>query len=153
MNCCFIGHRSIPETEELREEISAIIEKLIVEGGVSVFLFGSKSRFNSLCLELVTKMKENYPFIKRIYVRSVYPLIEDWYENYLLRLFDETIFPKRVEGNHKASYVIRNYEMIDMSDFCVFYFNEKLVPKNRKSGTKIALAYAQKKQQVIIKLP
>ncbi len=53
--CCFIGHRTINETEELKTKLNDIIEKLIVESNVDTFLFGSKSQFNSLCLELVTK--------------------------------------------------------------------------------------------------
>ena len=69
--CCFFGHRKINETEELKSKLIEIIEKLIVEKQVDTFLFGSKSRFNSLCLELVTEIKEKYPHIKRVYVRAV----------------------------------------------------------------------------------
>ncbi len=55
--CCFIGHRTINETEGLKTTLTETIERLIVEYSVDTFLFGSKSRFNSLCLEQVTKMK------------------------------------------------------------------------------------------------
>ena len=74
--CCFFGHRTIKETEELREKIIQAVEKLITEENVDVFLFGSKSRFDSLCLELVTEIKEKYPHIKRIYVRAEFPVID-----------------------------------------------------------------------------
>lgn len=47
--CCFIGHRKIEETSELRAELYDIIEKLIAYEKVDTFLFGSKSRFNDLC--------------------------------------------------------------------------------------------------------
>ena len=66
--CCFFGHRTINETEELKAKLIEIFEKLIVEEKVDTFLFGSKSRFNSLCLELVTDIKEKYPHIKRILI-------------------------------------------------------------------------------------
>ncbi len=56
--CCFSGHRSINETEELRAKITEAIERLITDENVDTFLFGSKSRFDSLCLELVTKLKK-----------------------------------------------------------------------------------------------
>jgi len=49
--CCFIGHRTIKETEELRNKLSATIERLITDEKADTFLFGSKSRFDSLCLE------------------------------------------------------------------------------------------------------
>ena len=80
---CFFGHRKINETEELKSKLFEIIEKLIVDEKVDTFLFGSKSRFNSLCLELVTEIKEKYPHIKRIYVRAEYPDINEHYKNYL----------------------------------------------------------------------
>ena len=59
--CCFIGHRKIEETSELRGELYEIIERLIKDEKVDTFLFGSKSRFNDLCHELVTKIKKNTP--------------------------------------------------------------------------------------------
>lgn len=68
--CCFIGHRKIEETSKLRGELYEIIERLIKDEKVDTFLFGSKSRFNDLCHELVTKIKEKYPHIKRVYVRA-----------------------------------------------------------------------------------
>ena len=82
--CCFFGHRTINETEELKAKLIEIIEKLIVDEKVDIFLFGSKSRFNSLCLELVTEIKEKYPHIKRIYVRAEYPDINEQYTNYCI---------------------------------------------------------------------
>ena len=54
--CCFFGHRKINKTEELKSKLIEIIEKLIVEKHVDTFLFGSKSCFNSLCIELVTEI-------------------------------------------------------------------------------------------------
>ncbi len=56
--CCFFGHRIINETEELKAKLMEIIEKLIVDEKVDTFLFGSKSRFNSLCLEVATEIKK-----------------------------------------------------------------------------------------------
>ena len=82
-SCCFFGHRTINETEELKLKLVEIIEKLIVDEKVDTFLFGSKSRFNSLCLELVTEIKEKYPHIKRVYVRAEYQEINEEYTNCL----------------------------------------------------------------------
>ncbi len=92
-SCCFLGHRKINETDELKAKIIQTIEKLIVDEKVDTFLFGSKSRFNSLCLELVTETKEKYPHIKRVYVRAEYPYISEHYKNYLLKSYDDTYYP------------------------------------------------------------
>lgn len=150
--CCFIGHRTINETEELKERLCEIIEKLIVDENVDTFLFGSKSRFNSLCHELVTEIKEKYPHIKRTYVRAEYLNIDDSYKNYLLQHYEDTYYPERIIGAGKAVYVERNCEMIDKSHFCIVYYNEQNAPTTRKSGTKIAVDYAVKQGKRIINL-
>ena len=148
--CCFIGHRTINETEDLKSKLNEIIEKLIVDENVDTFLFGSKSRFNSLCLELVTKIKEKYPHIKRVYVRAEYPYISERYKNYLLKNYEDTYYPEKIINSGRAAYVERNYEMIDNSRFCIVYYDETNAPTTRKSGTMVAFDYAIKKQKCII---
>ena len=59
--CCFIGHRKINETEELKQKLTEVIENLIVNENVDTFLFGSKSEFNDLCRYTVTELKKKYP--------------------------------------------------------------------------------------------
>lgn len=151
--CCFIGHRTINETDELILQLYNIIETLIVKKKVDTFLFGSKSQFNSLCLEVVTKVKEKHPHIKRVYVRAEYPYISDDYKKYLLENYEDTYYPERIKALSKGVYIKRNYEMIDKSDVCIIYYDERLYPATRKSGTKIALNYAIKREKQIIKLP
>ena len=150
--CCFIGHKNIKESEELKYNICKIIENLIQKEKVDTFLFGSKSRFNDLCYEIVTKIKEKHPHIKRIYVRAEYPTINDDYKNYILRFYDDTYYPKKIINAGKAVYVERNYEMIKNSRFCVFYYNKSTEPTTRKSGTKIAFEYAKKSNKEIINI-
>lgn len=150
---CFIGHRKIVETKELTEQLYKIIEKLITNEKVETFLFGSKSAFNSLCYEQVSDLKEKYPFIKRIFVRAEYPVINNSYIEYLHKYYEDTYYPSSVMGAGKAAYIKRNYEMIDKSNFCVFYFNEDCLPKGRKSGTKIVLDYAVRKRKNVFILP
>ena len=149
--CCFIGHRTINETEELKSKLCKIIEKLIVENSVDTFLFGSKSRFNDLCYEIVTEIKEKHPHIKRIYVRAEYLDIDESYKNYLLESYEDTYYPEKIIGAGKVSYVKRNYEMINKSHFCIVYYDEQNAPTTRKSGTQIALDYAIKQNNKIIR--
>ena len=164
MKVCFIGHRTIKETEELifslKETVATLIKK-----GVTTFLFGSMSAFDELSWKVVTRFMEECPYIKRIYVRSTYQYIDKSYEKYLLEFYEETYFPSKIENAGKYSYVERNYEMIDSSTYCVFYYNEHyipslkrppkhnmLLPTKRNSGTKIAYEYAKKKKKEIINL-
>ena len=151
--CCFFGHRTINETEELRTKITEAVEKLITDNNVDTFLFGSKSEFDSLCLELVTELKEKHPHVKRIYVRAEYPIINESYTAYLLKSYDETYYPEKLRCAGRAAYVERNYEMINNSKYCVVYYDEPNAPTIRKSGTKIALDYALKKGKEIFTFP
>ena len=65
-SCSFFGHRDTAQTEELKNEVRKIVERLIVEEGVDTFLFGSRSRFDDLCHLVVTELQEKYPYIRRI---------------------------------------------------------------------------------------
>lgn len=149
MICCFLGHREIYETEELREKVSRKIEELIIFQGVDTFLFGSKSQFIRLCYKTVTDLKEKYPHIKRVYVRAEFPVIDEDYRGYLLESYEDTFYPECLAGAGRAIYVKRNMEMVKQSDICLFYCDAEYIPKGRKSGTKIALDYAEKQKKTV----
>ena len=157
-SCSFFGHRDTEQTEELKQKVKETVERLIVEEGVDTFLFGNRNKFDDLCLFVVTQLKGKYPNIKRVYVRSQYPCIDKLYKDYLLEYYDDTIIPNRVEKAGKASYLERNQEMINASDFCVFYYNPSYLPPKRKyakrdisdyqakSGTALAFNYANSRK-------
>ena len=142
--CSFFGHRDTPQTEELKQKVRETVERLIVEEGVDTFLFGSRSKFDDLCLFVVTQLKGKYPNIKRVYVRSQYPCIDKLYKDYLLEYYDDTIIPNRVEKAGKASYLERNQEMVDASVFCIFYYNPYYLPPKRKKAKREASEYQPK---------
>lgn len=158
--CCIFGHREIENVEIITLKVSSIVEELIKNKGVATFLFGSKSRFNDLCLKIVTELKIKYPHIKRIYVRAEYNEISDEYKDYLMQQYEDTYYPDGLENAGKAVYVERNREMINKSKFAICYYNENYTPfkkksnsnsimptnPRRKSGTRIAYDYAVKKE-------
>ena len=148
--CCFFGHRKINETPELTEILESVIESLIKEKAVNIFYFGSKSEFDSLCLKVVTDLKEKYPHIKRIYVRAEFPYIDDSYKKYLLESYEDTYYPEKIKSSGKSAYIERNYEMINNSQICIIYYNNNNIISSRKSGTKIALDYAINKDKEIL---
>ena len=151
--CCFFGHRTIHETEELKISLTQAIEGLIVNEKVDTFLFGSKSRFDDLCLALVSKLKEKYPHVRRIYVRAEFPDIGEEYKTYLLKFYEDTYYPEGMRGAGRAVYVERNREMIDRSRFCVVYYDGAAAPVTRKSGTKLALDYARSREKEVFLFP
>ena len=171
--CCFVGHRTIVASEELTENLTKTIERLIAEDGVKYFLFGSRSEFDDLCHSIVTALKEKYPHIVRVAYtrRSEYAVkaeeketMEQTWASVLktevkLKDYDAEVQSDRVYSAGKASYVERNQEMIDASDYCIFYYNEAYQPPQRKranrdltsyqpkSGTRIAYEYAVQKSK------
>lgn len=162
--CCFFGHRKVTDADEVKNRACAEIERLIVDKGVSIFLFGSKSEFDDLCYDVVTELKEKHPYIKRIYVRAEYQYINDNYKKYLLERYEDTYYPECIENSGKASYVERNREMISNAYYCVVYYDEEYMPPRRRksksslneyqpqSGTRLAYDFAIKKNKQIINL-
>ena len=152
-SCCFFGHRNIERSPELIECIENIVERLILEENISVFLFGSRSSFDELCHRVVSKLREKFPQIVRIYVRAEYEQISNRYKTYLLQEFEDTYYPPKIKNAGKAVYVERNREMIEKSNVCIVYLNESAIAgTGAKSGTKIAVDYARKKQKRIINI-
>ncbi len=160
--CCLIGHRNVQPTAQLSATIKATLTDLIESQNVRVFLFGSKSQFNSLCQSVSMELKKDYPEIRLVYVRSQYPIIPQYYTDYLLEFYDDTYMPSHIEQAGRATYTERNQAMINASDFCVFYYDENYKPPKRKyakncvsfyqpnSGTKLAYLYAKQKKKTII---
>lgn len=158
---CFIGHRKINDTAELRERLQSILLDLVENGTVN-FIFGDHSTFDSLCYELVTELKEKYPEIKRINFRKDYEDTDDYTMQFLIKGYEESICPKGVGTAGRASYVERNQAMIRESDVCIFYYDENYRPARRrttrhdltdyqpKSGTALAFQYAKTKKKTII---
>ena len=158
----FIGHRKLQADGNFRARLKELVLSLVDDRGADVFLFGSKSEFDDLCLEVVSEIKTERPYIKRIYVRAAYPFIDKEYEDYLLGIYDATYIPENVIEAGKAAYVERNRHMIDKADICVFCYDENYKPpltcgaRGRavcdlpKSGTKAAYEYAVKREKEIV---
>lgn len=162
--CCFLGHREIKDSCKLETKLYEQIEGLIVSHNVCRFLLGSNSQFNELCYSVLTRLKEKYPDIRRVYVRAEYADIDEKYMEYLLKRYEETYYSEELRRSGKAVYVERNYEMIDNSHFCIVYYDENYFPKKRRrkksviseyqpqSGTKLAYDYALNKKKEIINM-
>ncbi len=90
--CCFIGHRKIKCTLELRERLQSILLDLI-ENGTTDFIFGDHSEFNDLCYEVVTKLKEKHPEIGRINFRKTFEDTADYTMQFLIKGYEKSICP------------------------------------------------------------
>ena len=159
--CCFIGHRKIKRTKELEKQIYDFLENLIENEKVDTFLFGSRSEFNDLCYQIVSRLKQKYKDINRVYVRGEYQYIDDGNIEYFSKGYEKTYLPESCKVASRGTYIERNRSMIDESDFCLFYYIEGYTPPARKrskkdisvyqtrSGTAICYRYATKEKKNI----
>lgn len=143
--CCFFGHKSICDKDgSLFERLKKEIEELI-KSGYTEFLFGGYGDFDSLSHKAVKSLREKYPHIKTVYVQAYYKPKDDNFE-YLRSRYDETEYPEIEEKPKKFAIVYRNREIIDNSDFCIFYVNRSY------GGALQALQYAKRKKKTLINL-
>ena len=163
--CSFFGHRDTAQTEELKQKVREIVERLIVEEGVDTFLFGSRSKFDELCHMVVTEFQEKYPKIRRVAYLCKHETVSLAGEGIELKRkiekfsgrdvyvaeYEEIKKSDRVNSAGRASYVERNQWMIDDSDVVFIYPTpEKNMQTN--SGTRHSMLYAKKKGKRIIKI-
>lgn len=153
--CCFIGHQKfigdrVKEMDILEERLIPLIERLITQFNVTRFLFGSPTDFDEYCHYVVNLFLENYPHVQRVYIRETLSGLNEMQEFFLPMHFDEIIYPHQLRKSGKACYLERDKIMIDMSDFCVFYYSEEQAAKNPKSGTARAYRYAAQKSKTVI---
>lgn len=166
--CCFIGHRNATLSNQENDFLYSTIEDLIKKK-VSIFLFGSKSNFDTICYKIVTQLKNKYLNIKRIIYtcKSETAFIESTSQekNELLQKLNGAFYFEKIHKSdtdfkfRKNSYIERNKAMIKNSDYCVFYFNNDYLPINKnnennqtKSGTALAFSYANKLNKKIINI-
>ena len=161
---CFIGHRKIEDTAELRAALVKTLIDLIEKQGIENFLFGDHSAFDILCYDMVSEIQKEYPHIRRIKYRKDTPILDEYSKPLFIKGYEDSICPEGVEKAGKASYIKRNQAMIDASEICIFYYKEDYLPEKRKasktavntyqpqSGTRLAFDYAVKQGKKVINL-
>ena len=148
--CSFFGHWEIEVTNELVDKLKELIERLIVAGSVNVFLFGGFGQFDELCYQIVSELKAKYSYIKRIFVVEKQKYEDKYWKSpnkINKKKYEEIVYyPLKFNGWSKSIYY-RNCEMIDRSDYIVFY-----VTKTENSGAFKAYKYAllKKKNTILV---
>ena len=113
--CCFFGHREV--THNIRDKLTAIIEKLISENGVTEFYVGHQGQFDNMVYSVLKELKQKYPQIRYIVVLAYMP------DEHIKELYGEdTLFPDGMENVPKKFAISkRNDWMIQQSGFAVCY--------------------------------
>lgn len=178
MVICFIGHRTIENAEQVKTKLLDILSTLIANGA-DTFLFGSKSEFDSLCWEVVTQLQTQHPNIKRISYNTAHETAftskkeRQHYEQLCSRFagdevhfkdYESAVNSQKSQNATKNTYIMRNQDMIDNCDVCVFYYDKDYLPPRRKlsqkhvldyqpqSGTALSYTYATRKKKMVLNL-
>jgi len=115
-----------------------------VDFGCRVFYFGGYGKFDELCYKIVTKIKDENPYLN---IDRVYCVPREEYLRKKVRYFDpenydEVVFLEpKFSGWYKSIYY-RNLAMIDNSDYIIFYAEDR-----EGSGAYKAYRYAMKKKE------
>ena len=135
--CCFFGHREV--THNIRDKLTALIEKLITEDGVTDFYVGHQGQFDSMAYSVLKELKAKFPHIRYTVVLAYMP------DEHIRELFGEdTLFPDGLETVPKRFAISkRNDWMIQQSDYAVCYVHKitggaaKFREKAEKNGLRI----------------
>ena len=113
--CCFLGHREV--THIIRPKLTAIIEKLITEDGVTDFYVGNQGQFDSMVYSVLKELKVKYPQIRYTVVLAYMP------DEHIKEVYGEdTLFPDGLESVPKKFAISkRNDWMIQQSGIVVCY--------------------------------
>ena len=147
-SCSCFGTTKLPITEELKQKAKAVILDLLVKG-FRIFYFGGFGEFDDMCYQIVSEFKEQYQDIHRIFCVadprwtriSKRPrwLNEETYEEIVYLDLDFDWWYQRI--------YFRNCEMINRSDFVIFFAQE-----DNNSGAYKALKHAKLKKKEYINL-
>lgn len=144
--CSVFGHRKIEVSKELKRELFSLFDNLIKNENVDCFLFGGLGEFDDFCYKIISNLKRKYPNIKRVFC-CYDPKFQDerkrpnWLKN---QDYGEIIFLNLDFDFWYSRIFFRNCEMINLSDFVVFYVKTK-----EKSGAFKTLSYAKKLKKTI----
>ena len=147
--CSFFGHSSIEITDKLKVQLQEKLTQLIVNENIDCFFFGGFGMFDDLCYKIVSELKKGYPNISRVFctadLRWLRPskrpkwLNEEEYE-------EITYLDLKFDYWYTRIYY-RNCEMIDQSDYVIFYVKDE-----ENSGAFKAMQHAIKKKKQFINI-
>lgn len=146
---CFFGHRKVDNFQSAEQEVESIIENLLREHEYVEFLVGRDGEFDQIVSSAVLRCKKRMdlancsltwvmPYPKADFVNN-----QDSYHSY----YDSVeVCEKSAHTHPKAAIQIRNKDIVDRSDLCVFYVNRN------NGGAYQTLRYAVKAEANYVNL-
>lgn len=122
--CCFAGHKDISD-ENVRQKAFSIIEYLVKNYGVNIFLVGNYGAFDRMIAGILNEIKKMYC----IKIELIIPyLTQEIINNKLFyeKNYDRISIPPFSSSTPNKYKIIKTTEyMIDNSDFLICYVSKE----------------------------
>lgn len=155
-SACFTGHRSISaDITELSKKLYALLERMIVEQGLTEFYSGGAIGFDTITALIILQLREKYSQIK---IHLILPCPNEeqtinWTTDqisdflYILSLADSVEYTS--EHLYNGCMKVRNARLVEYaSECCICYWNENRI----RSGTGQTVRMARRKGIEVINL-
>ena len=142
----FFGHSDFRETNEVELKISALLEKLVGDVPVQIYL-GGYGAFDSFAYRCCKKYKSKHPNTSLIFITPY--ITPEYQKNHLQAIsksYDCIIYPEIEEKPLKFAISYRNKWMVDKSDVIIAYISRNF------GGAYDAYAYAVKRNKTIFNI-
>ena len=137
--CCFIDSGIVYINRRKETQIYDVLESIVVNDGVGTFIFGGRTTFADMCLDIVTALKNKYPHITRVrYIcgneAAVLQSKYDRYKGIYMPFEGMSVYQAIVDKEYRVTpksvggpdvYAERDMAMVDNSDICVFYYSDE----------------------------
>ena len=134
--CCCFGHRDIWGSVP---SLTDILEKIIVEENVTIFMTGGMGDFDGMFSSAVRTLKRKYADINLLLVKPYFSGELNTNKAYYEYMYDEVVIPDVVAGVHpKSAITKRNRWMVEKSDIILYYIQRDF------GGAYTAIKYATK---------
>lgn len=146
---CFFGHRYVDEPVSIDSQVYEVVCNLIRNNDYVDFLIGRDGDFDQLVSSAIIRAKRNIFEANSSHIWVMANKRAEYLNNSLDydKYYDAVeICEKSAECHPKAAITIRNKNMIERSDLCIFYV------RHNYGGAWSALRYAKKLKKNIIHL-
>ena len=151
-NCCFTGHRVIPEPQkgELLKCLEEIVRNLYITDGITTFYTGGALGWDTLAARAVIEVRKELPDVRLILVLPCKDQAKRW------KAADREVYDSLkasadevaclAEHYYRGCMFLRNRYLVDHSSVCVCYQTKD------SGGTAYTVKYARKKGLKVINL-
>ena len=141
MIVAFIGHNRLYSVNELLEELTQEIKKIILLNEKTLFYFGGIGDFDDICVKACLEIKKEW---KSCELFLITPYIN--INNKEILHYDGIIYPPIEKAPLKFAISYRNRWMVDKADVIIAYVDHPF------GGAYNTLQYAKRKKKYIINL-